>query len=316
MNTKIVYAIVSSSSDFYLEQALLSVYSLRMYNPDAVVELVVDQSTAMGLEGKRAKIKEYVNNIHVVETPNGFNPMQRSRFLKTNLRKFVKGDFLFIDSDTIVCDSLADIDKLNVKIAMVADLNDDLLLQDCNTIEKYRAAGFGDATGLPYFNSGVIYAKDTPKVHQFYSLWYENWRASDSHGVQYDQPALCATNVAMENIIHELDGIWNCQFKMKGYPFLRKAKIMHYYSNNGKKDNVFTLPMDILYQQVREEEITPLVDNLIRLAKTDFYAVMTVTKKQSMSFFNSHLLYLYTNRPALYKFLEKIVRMLEKVMYR
>lgn len=316
MKTKIVYALVCSPSDFYLEQALLSVHSLGMYNPNVVVELVVDVITDRNLVGNRAKIKEYVNEIHVVETPHGYNNVQKSRYLKTNLRKFVKGDFLFIDCDTIICDSLAEIDEVDADIAMVADLNGDLLLKDPNTLQKYRDAGFGEAIDLPYFNSGVIYAKDTSSVHEFYADWYTNWCKSDSNGVKYDQPALCMTNADNGLMIKELAGVWNCQFKMEGSRYLREAKIMHYYSNNGQKEHFFTLPMDMLYQQVREEGITPLLDKLIRHAKTDLYAVMTVNNKQYMNFFNSHSLYLYTNRPALYGILEKIGEMLEKIMYR
>ena len=316
MKTKIVYVLVSSPSDFYLEQALISVHSLRMYNSDVVVELVVDASTNMSLEERRAKIRAYVNEVHVVETPAGYNPVQISRYLKTNLRKFVKGDFLFIDCDTIICDSLAEIDEVDADIAMVADLNEALLLADLNTIENYKRAGFGDATGLPYFNSGVIYAKDTLFVHQFYAHWYDNWQKSNNRGVKYDQPALCATNVACGKAVKELNGVWNCQFKFGGYRTINKAKIMHYYSNNGGNNDFFTLPMDMLYQQVRDNGITSLVDSLIRHAKTDFYAVMTVNKEQSMSFFNSHLLYLYTNRPALYQVLESVGKVMEKIMYK
>jgi len=316
MKTKIVYTLVSSPSDSYLEQALISVHSLRMWNPDVIVEMVVDESTYVSLEGNRAKIVGYVNKVRKVETPHGYNNVQKSRYLKTNLRKFVKGDFLFIDCDTIICDSLAEIDEVDADIAMVADLNGDLLLKDPNTLQKYRDAGFGDATGLPYFNSGVIFARDTEMVHKFYVDWYDNWCKSDCNGVKYDQPALCVTNANHGLVIKELSGTWNCQFKMCGFPYLKKAKIMHYYSNNGETASFFTLPMDVLYQQVREEGITPLVEKLLCNARQDFYAVMIVGKEQSMRFFYSHLLFLYTNRPALYNLLSKLWGILERVMYR
>lgn len=35
MKTKIIYVLVSNENDCYLEQALVSIYSLRLYNPDA-----------------------------------------------------------------------------------------------------------------------------------------------------------------------------------------------------------------------------------------------------------------------------------------
>lgn len=316
MQTKIVYILVSDDSDTYLEQSLLSVYSLRLHNPRAIVELAVDQFTAMTLVDKREEIKRYITNLIEIVVPEELNKVQRSRYLKTNLRKFIKGDYLFIDCDTVICGKLDDIDAFKGEIGMVADLNGNLLLEDADTLQKYKDAGFGDATGLPYFNSGVIFARDTEIVHQFYADWYDNWCKSVSNGVKYDQPALCVTNTNHGLVIKELSGTWNCQFKMKGYSYLKNAKIMHYYSNNGENDSFFTLPMDMLYQQVMDDGITPLIDKLIRHAKTDFYAVMTVNKEQSMSFFNSHLLYLYTNRPALYQVLERVGKMMERMLYR
>lgn len=43
MKTKIIYVLVSNENDCYLEQALVSIYSLRLYNPDANLLLLVDE---------------------------------------------------------------------------------------------------------------------------------------------------------------------------------------------------------------------------------------------------------------------------------
>ena len=40
MKTKILYVLVSSEADVYLEQALVSAYSARRHNPDAVLTLL------------------------------------------------------------------------------------------------------------------------------------------------------------------------------------------------------------------------------------------------------------------------------------
>ena len=57
MKTKIVYVVVSDETDIFLEQALLSIFSLRKHNPEAFVELVVDQITNDSISGKRSEIK-------------------------------------------------------------------------------------------------------------------------------------------------------------------------------------------------------------------------------------------------------------------
>ena len=106
MKTKIVYCIVSNDQDIYLEQAWVSIYTLKNYSPEAEVFLIVDKETESTLVGKRAGIKELITEVIAVETPDGYNAMQRSRYLKTNFRQFIAGDLLFIDADTVIGGSL------------------------------------------------------------------------------------------------------------------------------------------------------------------------------------------------------------------
>ena len=54
MKTKIVYAVVSDESDVYLEQVVLSAYSLRQHNPTAFVELVVDTNNYIPMQRAKA----------------------------------------------------------------------------------------------------------------------------------------------------------------------------------------------------------------------------------------------------------------------
>ena len=56
MKTKIVYVVVSDDADFYLEQTLVSVYSARLYNPNAEILLLVDSETNKTILGKREAI--------------------------------------------------------------------------------------------------------------------------------------------------------------------------------------------------------------------------------------------------------------------
>lgn len=66
MKTKIIYVLVSNENDCYLEQALVSIYSLRLYNPDANLLLLVDEETSRTLEnGIRKLILNYVSKLCV-----------------------------------------------------------------------------------------------------------------------------------------------------------------------------------------------------------------------------------------------------------
>ena len=314
MLTKIVYILVSDVSDYYLEQALLSVYSLRMYNRDAIIEFVVDKSTGATLDGKRSKIKEYVNELHIVDTPRGYSSIQKSRYLKTNLRKYIEGNFLFIDCDTIICGSLEDIDKLDAEIGMVADVNGNLLLNDEGVIERCHKAGFPAVQGKPYFNSGVIYSRDTQHTHRLYERWYLLWCMSDAHGVCFDQPALCQANLDCETSIKEISGIWNCQFKYHdGYKLLNDALILHYYSNNGQGKSSHAQKWIFAY--IKEKgEIDYVIDNMVRHPKTILYTVMTINDDKAFEFFNSDMLYIYFNVPRAYRIAHVFARRLERLL--
>lgn len=233
MVTKIVYCIVSSESDIYLEQAWVSIYTLRRYNPDAVVVLLVDKCTEATLTGKRAGIRELVSEVIAVDTPDGYNAMQRSRYLKTNFRQFVEGDLLFIDSDTVIGGSLAAIDNIEAEIACVPDEHrcfSELL--EYNTIKNRLNTLFGitEINSEFYYNSGVIYVKDTPSVHQFFADWYEKWKYSAfERNSSFDQPALYAADKENGFIIKKLPGEFNCQIAYS-LKYFYGGIILHFFN--------------------------------------------------------------------------------------
>lgn len=78
-----------------------------------------------------------------------------------------------------------------------------------------------------YFNSGVIFAKDCPEVHKFYTRWHENWKDGEKCGIFMDQPSFAQTNITFNHMISQLPDIWNCQI-IHGIKYLNNAKILHY----------------------------------------------------------------------------------------
>ena len=236
MKTKMIYVVVSDDSDVYLEQALLSVFSLRKHTSKAYVEIVMDTNTKLTIEGKRSEITKYVDKITVIEVPEKYTKGQKSRWLKTNLRNLVEGDYLYIDSDTIITDCLEDIDNFKGDIGAVRDEHvvvkynrdrDVLLLWS-------KEDGWNYYDDLVYFNGGVMFVRDCEFTHAFYREWNERWQKSCENYPRYiDQSPLAATNEFYKYPIQELDGIWNCQ-PFNGISFLYKAKIMHYWYYNRK----------------------------------------------------------------------------------
>lgn len=274
MKTKIVYVLTSSENDVLLEQLSLSLYSLKYYNPNSEVYLVVDQDTYSSIKNDRNNIREFLTDIIPVKTPDEYNNMLRSRWLKTSLREYIKGDYLFVDSDTIIADDLEECDNWTCDIAAVIDRH--IPVNKAHQYYDYicnRAKDTGwifETSDSNYFNSGVMFVKDNESTHAFYKKWHEYWLEGIKHQVYQDQPTLGKVNKEQGYIIKELNGVWNCQIMANGIKFLSTSKIIHYFNaeRQSEKKSVFYLPSDKeLYLKIKnnnfvlDDSIKKMIEN-------------------------------------------------------
>ena len=274
MKTKIVYVLTSSENDVLLEQLSLSLYSLKYYNPNSEVYLVVDQDTYSSIKNDRNNIREFLTDIIPVKTPDEYNNMLRSRWLKTSLREYIKGDYLFVDSDTIIADDLEECDNWTCDIAAVIDRH--IPVNKAHQYYDYicnRAKDTGwifETSDSNYFNSGVMFVKDNESTHAFYKKWHEYWLEGIKHQVFQDQPTLGKVNKEQGYIIKELNGVWNCQIMANGIKFLSTSKIIHYFNaeRQSEKKSVFYLPSDKeLYLKIKnnnfvlDDSIKKMIEN-------------------------------------------------------
>ena len=266
MKTKIVYVVVSDETDIFLEQALLSIFSLRKLNPNAYVEFVIDQVTNDSIIGKRSEIKKHVNKTTVIEVPDNYSKGQKSRWIKTNLRNLIEGDFLFIDTDTIITDSLEEIDDFDGDIGAVKDKHAPIKHnKDKNKLLLWsKQDGWTYSEDLDYFNSGVMFVRDCEFTHDFFREWNKRWKiCSTKYSRFFDQPLFAATNEFFQHPVKELAGEWNCQ-PTGGISFLYKATIMHYWGYN-RKDYAWMFYDKKIIREIKESgnipnEISDLVD--------------------------------------------------------
>lgn len=222
MKTKIVYVLVSQEADYYYEMTLLSLYSLRLHHPKDIVQIVMDEDTHQRLIAMESSILCDAIPI-VVSIPPEYTTKQRSRYLKTRLTEIIEGDFLYLDVDTLVNNSLDDIDREQSDIAFALD-------GGCKSwaMEISKKAGFS-LYNQPIYNGGVFYVKHSDIACNFFSVWHNFWRQSLKNGVSEDQPALWQTNTFLGFPVHELDGSWNCVKKYQPFlQYLNNAHIIHY----------------------------------------------------------------------------------------
>lgn len=239
MKTKLLYVVASDNNDVYLEQAHISIFSAKYYMPDCFITLLVDDTTDRNMDEHRRKILKNVDEYLVTPLPEETSAHVRSRLLKCGAREYVKGDFLYIDADTIITKPLYEIDMVTASVAATRDSH-------CEFSQNpYRKMdiGFGNTLGFPLenestiFNGGVLYAKDDETAHRFYKMWLEEWKIGKDKGVKMDQPALAKTNYQLGHIIKQIDDTWNCEF-LHGMRYMKDAKIVHYLTTNFKRDDV------------------------------------------------------------------------------
>lgn len=319
MKTKIVYVLTFDESNYYFEQLMLSACSARIHNPEVEIIVVTDSDSASLITGWRKEIYKYITEVKAFELPSGLDKMLKSRWLKTNLRSLIEGDYIFLDTDTLVCDTLEDIDSYDGDIMMVREQHC-LFHQkkDHKIIQKLCSQIAGRKWDAKiYFNSGVIYVKDTYNAHKFYNRWHSLWNHSCSKGIKTDQQSLAVT-IAEQPIVHELPQNYHCQLVYSS-TYFDTAKIIHYF--NGKYTLKLNSPLceeNTLKEIRRSEGISEQLIETIKSCRNSFREPTITIAGEDIIIWNSSasnlLKLLKTKYPFIYRILNVISRFLLRIL--
>lgn len=231
MKTKLVYVLTCAPEATYIEQALMAVWSARYHNADAHIVLIVDDKTDALLSDKRGEILKYISEKIVVPFEDeALSPMYRSRWIKTQVRQMIEGDFLFVDSDTICQRPMNDIDNFECEVGAVWESHLPIgeFCASLHRVAKEANEKIGvdiDAEQF-YFSSGVLFVKDTKQTHKLYKLWHRYWKEGNEIGLKIDQPSLAKANRDMGHIIQQIPDSYNCILFTRP-PFVRESHILH-----------------------------------------------------------------------------------------
>ena len=234
MKTQIVYVLVSRETDLYLEELWVSLYSLRRFHQSAKVTVLADLPTVERRKGK-TELSNMINNLQLVDVPEDYSPKERTKEIKTSIRNLIDGDFLFIDTDTVICQPLDEIDDIssNVNnIAMVPELHDVFkkhLTYNYVSYDVKRIFGT-DVTDSPYwFNTGCMLVKDNAFMREYFAKWNANWKYSAfTKGNSTDQRSQLKTDHDYGYITECLPDVYNCQMAMS-LKYFFDAKILHFW---------------------------------------------------------------------------------------
>lgn len=229
---KYLFVLTSSPKDFFCEQTLVAIASLRVHNPKAFVTLLTDDKTAATLTGSRAALKDAVDELKVLTLDEKYTPMLRSRYLKTVMRDEIEGDFLYMDSDIAVVGDLAIPEEWKGGIYAVLDFHTNLhkAINRKKVLDAAKMLGFSPILNDEIFNGGVMYASDTPQAREFFKKWHELWLYCVSKDYPYDMAALAQTDFTFGYVIKKMPGEWNCQLAY-GRKFVANGKVLHFFGS-------------------------------------------------------------------------------------
>lgn len=230
--TKYLFVLTSSPKDFFCEQTLVAIASLRVHNPGAFVTLLTDDKTAATLVGPRAALKEAVDELKVLTLDEKFTPMLRSRYLKTVMRNVIDGDFLYMDSDIAIVGDLSIPAEWTGDIYAVLDFHTNLhkAINRKKILNNAKMLGFSPILNDEIFNGGVMYAKDTPTAREFFKTWHELWLYCVSKNFPYDMASLAEANFKFNYITQKASGEWNCQMAY-AKKFIPNGKVFHFFGS-------------------------------------------------------------------------------------
>ena len=295
MIPQIVYVLVANEKNLYLEEMWVSIFSLRRHHPEATVKVLMDIETKEYLS-RFPQLTSMIDETVVVQTPAGYNAKQRSRQIKTTIRNVLKGDYIFIDTDTVICKPL---DGIVEDIAEMKDFKGiaavreghvtmkDTLFPPTGTVKRIFDIDISQSPLMT--NSGVMFVADIPFTHEFYKRWNENWKRSCfEKGNSQDQPSLYATDCQYGYVIRELSGIYNAQVAMS-LKYYADAVILHWWHMDFIEDQSYSPYFSLkIYQDLKKEgEITPQIEELIINAKQSFVSPTMPVGKE-------HILFLFS----------------------
>jgi hypothetical protein len=229
----VCYAIATDGEPRYVESVAASARALKQLYPSAKITVLTDDRSFSVVTQllKRYRLARKVRSVGAYAGNMG----ARSRFVKTQVRQFIVGDFLFLDADAI---PVRPFDELFQEHSgqLCAAIDRSPKEPDGNSLPPWAERAFerlGWSYPKPfYLNGGVVLWPDTPLLRQLGKLWHENWRrfyeSSDDFA---DQPSFNYSIYSLGISPEILHDRYNARVALSA-DFAVGASIYHFYASD------------------------------------------------------------------------------------
>lgn len=209
--------------------------------------------------------------------------MVRSRSLKTTMREYVDGDFIYVDVDTLWVNPIDESD-FYTDVMGVPDAHVELLNHPCYDYIKKEHSKLGfDLKGRFYLNGGVLYLKDSDVAHDFMNEWNKYWKYSCEKGVPTDQKSLNYVASEKKYSVGPLPDCYNVQISYT-IRHLLNAKLIHYFGSKQQRfeeDIFFELQKKSFWEQIKKIDDLPSFFKKIVRTPWESFVNAPITLNQS-----------------------------------
>jgi hypothetical protein len=187
----VCYVLTSDGQDEYADMNLISVWSVRTSNPQVKIVVLGDSRTLRSLEMGQHPLLTEIDEFKVVDVPTE-SANFTNRYIKTSVRRWMVGPFLFLDGDTLVRGDLTPVFQTKAAVAGVGNHSGGGHPSEMPETERVIFANMGwDLPVNHYVNGGVLFFTEHPDAYLFCDLWHRLWLdCSARTGRHFDQVPL------------------------------------------------------------------------------------------------------------------------------
>lgn len=232
----------------YADLLAISALCVKRLHPAARITVLTDDESRQNVAGALRSLSRIEPNIRSVGRFDG-SPRLRSRFVKTQCRNVIRGDFLYLDCDTVAVGDLGDLFRCGGPLGAAIDRN--CVDPDGGfpawVIPDFERLGWKHPTRF-YLNGGVVFWKECPEARELGRLWHENWlKYTTTVDNPADQPAFNHSLSALNIEPKIIDDAFNARVGISA-EFARGARLYHLLSGDERANGTF---IDTLLAQYR-----------------------------------------------------------------
>jgi hypothetical protein len=259
------YALATDGERDYPDMVMVSALSLRRIYPTSKITILTDDDSLPGLGCALAHLAENGAQIRSVGQFSG-TPRMRSRFVKTQVRNVIDGDFLYLDADTVAIRNFDGLFACRAPLSAAIDRNcvDPRGGFPAWVIPDFVRLGWRHPTRC-YLNAGVVLWRDCEDARALGKLWHENWlHYSRSVDNPADQPSFNHSIDLLGIAPKIMDDAFNARVGVLP-EFAKGACIYHLLSGDERANGTFIDELLVRYRRDGSVDF-PLIE---RVAASD-----------------------------------------------